>query len=152
MSPLDKDLSKQTERTVFLIAGYAKYRCPYVWLRSHHDKLIKQQPNQAIEDDNPLQLRKTSEWKTKDVALWEILAEILSMTVHPTNPFEVDFDYIDRLPLEESVLLTGSLMAFLESIWIQAEPDVNYIEQVYQDIQKLQSRHLEKVYDYSLKD
>jgi hypothetical protein len=57
------------------------------------------------------------------------VAEILSMTVHPSNPFEVDFDYLDRLPLEESVLLTGSLLAFLESVWVQAEPDVDYIEQ-----------------------
>lgn len=57
-----------------------------------------------------------------DVALWEIVAEILSMTTSTRNPFELDFNFIDHLPLEESVLLTGSLLEFLETVWVQADP------------------------------
>ncbi|KAI7890622.1 uncharacterized protein EV154DRAFT_511027 [Mucor mucedo] len=194
ISPMDKDLRLEKDRTVFLIAGYAKYRCPYVWLRSHHEQLI--QPDH-LEDDNPLQLSKTTEWKNNsiyylpidfffrfiyylfiilDVSLWEILSEILSMTIRPDNPFELDFGYIDALPLEEAVLLTGGLIVFLENIWVQADPNITFVDKgkarkeknrvhlikieplikfncplVYDDIKVLQSKHLDNMYRYSIK-
>jgi hypothetical protein len=50
------------------------------------------------------------------------------MTTNPDNPFELDFNYIDRLPLEESVLLTGSLLTFLENIWMQADPAISFAD------------------------
>ncbi|KAG2211724.1 hypothetical protein INT47_008821 [Mucor saturninus] len=158
ISPMDKDLRLEKDRTVFLIAGYAKYRCPYVWLRSHHEQLI--QPDH-LEDDNPLQLSKTTEWKNNNVSLWEILSEILSMTIRPDNPFELDFGYIDALPLEEAVLLTGGLIVFLENIWVQADPTITFVDKesliksncplVYDDIKVLQSKHLDNMYEYSIK-
>lgn len=49
------------------------------------------------------------------------------MTSNPKNPFQLDFDYIDKLPVEESILLTGSLLAFLENMWIQANPSINFV-------------------------
>lgn len=33
-SPLDTDLSKEKDKIVFLVTGYAKYRCPYVWVKN----------------------------------------------------------------------------------------------------------------------
>jgi hypothetical protein len=63
-----------------------------------------------------------------DISLWEIVAEILSMTINPSNPFEIDFDFIDKVPLEEGVLLTGSLLSFLENIWVQADPTVPFVD------------------------
>ncbi|GAA5805549.1 hypothetical protein EDC94DRAFT_665241 [Helicostylum pulchrum] len=151
ISPLDTDLRQEKERTVFLVAGYAKYRCPYVWLRSHQDQLILSQPDQTEVDDNPLQLAKTTEWKNKNVALWEIVSEILSMTANRSNPFELDFLFIDNLPLEEAVLLTGSLLEFLETVWVQADPSITFSDKMYQDIQILQSRHVDNMYKYTLK-
>ncbi|CAO3633807.1 unnamed protein product [Mucor fragilis] len=62
-SPLDEDFRQEKNKIIFLVAGYAKYRCPYVWLRSHHEQLIRAQPGHIEEDDNPLQLQKTNEWK-----------------------------------------------------------------------------------------
>lgn len=62
-----------------------------------------------------------------DVSLWEIVSEILSMTINPENPFELDFCYIDALPLEEAVLLTGGLVVFLENIWVQADPSIIFV-------------------------
>lgn len=56
-----------------------------------------------------------------------MVAEILLMTSNPKNPFQLDFDYIDGLPVEESILLTGSLLAFLENMWIQANPSINFV-------------------------
>lgn len=50
------------------------------------------------------------------------------MTIVPDNPFELDFCYIDALPLEEAVLLTGALLVFLENIWVQAAPSIIFVE------------------------
>lgn len=61
-----------------------------------------------------------------DVALWEIVSEILSMTANCGNPFELDFLFIDNLPLEEAVLLTGSLLEFLETVWVQADSSITF--------------------------
>lgn len=63
-----------------------------------------------------------------DVSLWEIVAEILSMTINPSNPFEIDFEFIDKVPIEEGVLLTGSLLAFLENVWVQADPNTSFTD------------------------
>ncbi|KAI8074333.1 uncharacterized protein B0P05DRAFT_548154 [Gilbertella persicaria] len=141
ISPSDKDLSQEKERIVFLIAGYAMYRCPYVWLRSHQKEYLR---TQTDKDDHPLHLKKTMEWKNSNVSLWEIVTEILSMTTKPDNPFELDLAYIDNLPLEEAILLTSSLLCFLENVWIQADPSVIFMDKVYHDIQWLQSKHLDK--------
>ncbi|OAD01006.1 hypothetical protein MUCCIDRAFT_112432 [Mucor lusitanicus CBS 277.49] len=121
-------------------------------LRSHHEQLIRAQPGHIEEDDNPLQLQKTNEWKISNVSLWEMVAEIVTMTSNPKNPFQLDFDYIDKLPIEESVLLTGSLLAFLESVWIQANPSIAFLDDVHAEIQVLQSKHIENMYAYSLKN
>ncbi|KAL9549919.1 hypothetical protein MBANPS3_004977 [Mucor bainieri] len=161
-SPLDEDFRQ--EQLNILNAGkeqdpgYAKYRCPYVWvppilqLRSHHEQLIRAQPGHIEEDDNPLQLQKTNEWKISNVSLWEMVAEILLMTSNPKNPFQLDFDYIDKLPIEESILLTGSLLAFLENVWIQASPMIAFLDDVQAEIQVLQSKHIENMYAYNLKN
>ncbi|KAL7320974.1 hypothetical protein PS15m_000801 [Mucor circinelloides] len=151
-SPLDEDFRQEKNKIIFLVAGYAKYRCPYVWLRSHHEQLIRAQPGQIEEDDNPLQLQKTDEWKINNVSLWEMVAEILLMTSNPKNPFQLNFDYIDKLPVEESVLLTGSLLAFLENVWIQANPSITFVDDLHAEIQVLQSKHIENMYAYNLKN
>lgn len=51
------------------------------------------------------------------------------MTNNPSNPFELDFEFIDKLPLEENILLTGSLLAFLEDVYIQADPSTSFVNE-----------------------
>lgn len=34
-------LQPDDESTIFLVAGYARYACPYVWVRSNHERLTK---------------------------------------------------------------------------------------------------------------
>lgn len=51
------------------------------------------------------------------------------MTNNPSNPFELDFEFIDKLPLEENILLTGSLLAFLEDIYVQADPNTSFVDE-----------------------
>ncbi|CAG8633722.1 4502_t:CDS:2, partial [Cetraspora pellucida] len=103
-SPLDEELEKDESNHVFLIAGYARYKCPYVWLRSNHKRLIQLQDDQKLETDNPLKLDTIAAWKTQDIKLWDIIAEVitLSLSPPPENPFEINHAYYDTLPLEES--------------------------------------------------
>ncbi|KAG1173990.1 hypothetical protein G6F70_003343 [Rhizopus microsporus] len=117
ISPLDEDLGR---------------------LRSHKELLIE--PNES-DKENPLQLITTDEWKIKDIKLWQIVAEIISLTIHADNPFEINFDFLEQLPVQESRLLNHSLLKFLETVYIQS--DDPFVDRVYQDITKLQSRQIE---------
>ncbi|KAL0080887.1 hypothetical protein J3Q64DRAFT_1200265 [Phycomyces blakesleeanus] len=153
MSPLDKDFEKYQDRTVFLIAGYARYRCPYVWLRSHHALLAQEQDDEIVNTDNPLRLETTVAWKTKEVALWEIVQEIISMTVDPCpeNPFEISMEIFDSLDAEQSIMLSASLLVFLKELWLQSEPDVPFVNQVFKDINTLEKRHFSILHSYTSK-
>lgn len=48
--------------TLFLIAGYGRYNCPYVWVRSNHERLVKL-TGESREKDCPLKLKSTLKWK-----------------------------------------------------------------------------------------
>ncbi|KAG2217576.1 hypothetical protein INT45_004929 [Circinella minor] len=93
----------------------------------------------------------TETWRRKDVALWEMIKEVFVMVTDscPNNPFKLDHAYLAALPLEEAMLLTGSLLNFLQHMWIQADPNKEFIEQVYEDIKLLQTRHLNVMYEYT---
>ena len=51
---------------MFLIAAYARYNCPYVWIRTNHERLV-QFSSDSVEDspekDYPLKLKTTSSWQ-----------------------------------------------------------------------------------------
>ncbi|GBB88425.1 hypothetical protein RclHR1_00150021 [Rhizophagus clarus] len=139
-SPLDKDLEKDETNHVFLIAGYARYKCPYVWLRSNHKRLIQNQGDQKLETDNPLKLDTIAAWKTKDIRLWNIIAEVITLCleISPENPFEIDRSYYDTLPLEEAAVSTGAMVDFLQKVYLLDTP---YADKVFEDIKFLQQRH-----------
>ncbi|CAG8461139.1 36785_t:CDS:2 [Racocetra persica] len=139
-SPLDEELEKDEANHVFLIAGYARYKCPYVWLRSNHKRLIQLQDDQKLETDNPLKLDTIAAWKTQDIKLWEIIAEVitLSLSPPPENPFEINHSYYDTLPLEECAVSTGAMVDFLQKVYLK---DTFYADKVFEDIKILQQRH-----------
>ncbi|CAG8785357.1 1076_t:CDS:2, partial [Acaulospora morrowiae] len=126
---------------VFLIAGYPKYKCPYVWLRSNHKQLIQLQDDQRLETDNPLKLDTIEAWKNQDIKLWDIVAEVMTISLTPLapeNPFEVDHSYYDTLPLEECVVRTGAMVYFLQNVYLK---DTTYADKIFEDIKLLQQRH-----------
>lgn len=139
-SPLDKDLEKDETNHVFLIAGYARYKCPYVWLRSNHKRLIQLQGDQKLETDNPLKLDTIAAWKTKDIRLWNIIAEVITLCLEPApeNPFEIIHSYYNSLPLEEMAVSTGAMINFLQKVYLM---DTTYADKVFEDIKILQQRH-----------
>ena len=55
-------LTQDEEYTMFLVAGYARYSRPYVWIRSNHDRLVQFTGNHREEKDFPLQLKSTANW------------------------------------------------------------------------------------------
>jgi len=126
--------------TVFLIAGYARYKCPYVWLRSNHKRLIQLQDDQKLEADNPLKLETIAAWKSQDIMLWDIIAEIISLTLTPSpiNPFEIDRTYYATLPLEESAVSIGAMIYVLKQIYLK---DTEYADRVFEDLKILLSHH-----------
>lgn len=64
LSPIDTELEKDESRATFLIAGYPRYKCPYVWLRSNHKRLIQNNNDQKVEANDPLKLSTISSWRT----------------------------------------------------------------------------------------
>ncbi|KFH64154.1 hypothetical protein MVEG_09979 [Podila verticillata NRRL 6337] len=140
LSPIDTELEKDESRATFLIAGYPRYKCPYVWLRSNHKRLIQNNNDQKVEANDPLKLSTISSWRTDDIRLWDIMAEIVTLTLSPSpvNPFRINHAYYDTLPLEECVIATGAMMDFLQRVYMKDTP---YTESVYLEIKHLQKLH-----------
>ncbi|KAG0205495.1 hypothetical protein BGX28_002931 [Mortierella sp. GBA30] len=140
LSPIDSELEKDQSRATFLIAGYPRYKCPYVWLRSNHKRLIQNNHDQKFETNDPLKLSAISSWRTDDIRLWDIMAEIITLTLSPSpiNPFRINHSYFDTLPLEECVVATGAMLDFLQRVYMKDTP---YTEAVYADIKYLQKLH-----------
>ncbi|KAL1916299.1 uncharacterized protein VTP21DRAFT_5916 [Calcarisporiella thermophila] len=142
VSPLDQDLKNDTTKTNFLIAAYARYRRPYVWLRSNQDQQRLHSSTSSIdtEEDCPLELDTVINWKTKDIKLWDIVAELLKLTLSPPpiNPFTVDHTFFDNLPLEEAVVATGSMINFLSTLYLQ---QYSFSDKIFDDLRLLHARH-----------
>ncbi|KAF9089735.1 hypothetical protein BGX27_002414, partial [Mortierella sp. AM989] len=140
MSPINRELEEDETRATFLVTGYPRYKCPYVWLRSNHQRLIQTATDQKVEPNDPLKLDTISAWRTDDIRLWDIMAEIITMTLSPSpiNPFRVNHAYFETLPLEECVVATGAMMDFLQRVYMKDTP---YTDAVYADIKHLQKMH-----------
>lgn len=65
---------------MFLIAGYARYNCPYVWIRTNHERLVQFASPSKTEKDFPLQLKSTLSWKEKGIFTCQVY---MYMTVIP---------------------------------------------------------------------
>lgn len=68
--------------------------------------------------DNPVKLDSVDKWPTGDVKVWEIIEEVLrkTWTTDKSNPFSVDHDYLNNLPVQRSVILSFALINFLRKV------------------------------------
>ena len=50
--------------------------------------------------------------------MWDVIAELVNICADPcpANPFEVDFDYFEALPLVEKYLASGAMVNILRKI------------------------------------
>lgn len=67
-----------------------------------------------------------------------MVAEIMACTMQVENPFEIDFEFIHHLPPPEALLLTSALVQFLETIYVEAGPEIGFVDKVCEDIQQLE--------------
>lgn len=123
-SPCDRELERDSNTSAFLIAGYARYKRPYVWLRSNHARLVKADEEHPVDADNPVKLDTVARWPDADVNLWEVITEILNMILVPAvaNPFAIDHEYLNRLSLEGSVILSAALVDFFLKVLMKRPP------------------------------
>lgn len=63
-----------------------------------------------------------------DVKPWEILAEVVKLCTYPPpqNPLAVDWEYFDRLPLQERVIAQGALINVLHKVIEGQQQDKYY--------------------------
>eukprot|EP01137_Pigoraptor_chileana_P010347 Opistho-2@59812 len=132
------------DETAFLLAAYARYKCPYVWLRTNHRRLLaltSPENSVSVDRDRPVRLRTTEEWKVRDVKAWEIIAEIVRVGVRPppSNPFAIDRAMFSDMSSMEVVLATGALLNFL--IKVYTSPECTFSDKVLEDIRFLLRRH-----------
>ncbi|XP_071950360.1 uncharacterized protein [Antedon mediterranea] len=143
-SPSEREIAPTDDgSTLFLLAGYARYSCPYVWVRNNHERLVTlAKDNERFSKDSPLKLKSTTAWNDKDVQVWDIVAELVKINTLPVprNPFAVDTNYFDMLDLEERFLSTGAMVNFLQKV-LDHGADKGYSGLVTEDLRELSKRH-----------
>lgn len=128
---------------VYLIGGYAKYKQPYVWLRSNLNKEIANKDTKDV----PLKLETTDTWKANPGAIhvWHIVAELVKSTLFPApeNPLAVDHTFFDSLPPDEQAIASGALAGFLQEIYVAVNDKGHSVvsELVLTDLRALLDRH-----------
>ncbi|XP_033637322.1 uncharacterized protein LOC117298281 [Asterias rubens] len=146
-SPSDNETGPEDSKsTMFLIAGYSRYSCPYVWVRSNHERLVKRSddhgPTTRYSKDSPLKLKSTSAWQEKDIKVWDIIAELVKLCTLPSprNPFALDMEYFDALPLQERIIALGAMSHFMQNV-LNNGPDKSYSGLVSDDLREITKRH-----------
>ncbi|ORX63814.1 hypothetical protein DL89DRAFT_298043 [Linderina pennispora] len=119
--PPTKNLEDDKDGISFMLAGYPRYRCPYVWPKTDHESLLHTGRNQRLGRDLPLKMETVETWRVFDIRPWDILVELIVTAVNPPpeNPFLVDHDYFDALPIEERVVVTGAMLEFQRRIYLR---------------------------------
>ncbi|KAK7090094.1 uncharacterized protein [Littorina saxatilis] len=146
-SPSDNELysDPSSHTTLFLVAGYSRYSCPYVWVRSNHRRLMRMSGAGDEEKDNPLRLKSISpaRWKDGEVHIWDVIAELVKLCMYPAprNPFAVDMNYFHGLSTNQQVLSTAAMMVCLQKIVLHTSDDRPYAGKVLEDLQMVSRLH-----------
>ncbi|KAL8625519.1 hypothetical protein ACOMHN_014608 [Nucella lapillus] len=144
-SPSDNEQysDNASNTTVFLVAGYSRYCCPYVWVRSNHQRLMKMSGAGDGEKDHPLRLKSTNRWKNEDVHIWEIIAELVKLCMYPAprNPFALNMKYFLSLSTHQQVLNSAAMIACLQKIAMTASDDKPYLDKILEDLLQVSRIH-----------
>ncbi|KAJ2780409.1 hypothetical protein GGI15_003546 [Coemansia interrupta] len=140
----DLSLEYDVEGINFLIAGYPRYKCPYVWLRTDHQSLIALPENHPLEKDVPLRLESIDCWRQFDIRPWDVLVEVIctALSPQPENPFAIDYSYFENVTVEERVVSTGAMLEFLRRVYLR---HYFFSDIVLADIKALQKRHFRDI-------
>ncbi|XP_078389903.1 uncharacterized protein LOC144671759 [Cetorhinus maximus] len=149
-SPCDREIAlPELNCTLFLLACYAKYQCPYVWIRSNHERLVKTTSGPWAAKDSPLKLNATRDWHQNDRLIWEIVAELVELCTWPppSNPFTLDIRYFESLPLIERFLASGAMANFLQRIVIYGNREKLYYSKVLEELETLNRFHVKSLHE-----
>ncbi|XP_068130073.1 uncharacterized protein [Hyperolius riggenbachi] len=152
-SPCEREIAiPETHCTLFLLAAYAKYGRPYVWVRSNHQRFGG---TELCDRDSPLTLPCYSEWDTKDVGVWHVIWDVVStcVTPPPRNPLAVDFGYLKSLALPERSLSSGALVSFFHSLLFReprGTPLYTYVLEELLDLTRLHAQTLQDLKEQNL--
>lgn len=160
-SPSDREITPHDElSTTFLIAAYARYNCPYVWVRTNHERLIRMESQNATwgnaakdadadakAKDSPLKLKTTSAWANKVVKVWDVIAEIVEVCCQPSpaNPLAVDHSYFASLEGLDKILESSAMVYFLQRVLDSGS--YPFGDKVAKDLRLLGQMHFESVHD-----
>ncbi|KAJ2008486.1 hypothetical protein H4R26_000182 [Coemansia thaxteri] len=132
----------------FLVAGYPRYKCPYVWLRTDHQRLIAKPSEDSlrgeVEKDVPLRLESIDCWRQFDIRPWDVLVEVIctALAPPPENPFAIDYEYFGKITIEERVVVTGAMLEFLRRVYLR---HYFFSDIVLADIKQLQKIHFRDI-------
>ncbi|BFZ00492.1 hypothetical protein BsWGS_03531 [Bradybaena similaris] len=138
-----EDSTPDPDVTVLLIAGYARYSCPYVWVRTNHQRLLQLSNRVDVARDTPLRLASTTSWREGDVHVTDIVAEVVGLCTHPApwNPFDIDLQYFQSLSQPDQFLGSAAMMACLQKIVIHTSESKPYSAKVFDDLQHITQFH-----------
>ncbi|XP_078056900.1 uncharacterized protein LOC144481640 [Mustelus asterias] len=148
-SPCDREIVlPELNCTLFLLACYAKYQCPYVWIRSNCQRLVKTTGGSWAARDSPLKLNATQDWQRNEGQIWEIVAELVELCTWPppSNPFTLDIRYFETLPLMERFLASGAMANFLQRIIIYGNREKRYYTKVLEELEILNKFHVKALH------
>ncbi|XP_058250121.1 uncharacterized protein si:dkey-19b23.7 isoform X1 [Hemibagrus wyckioides] len=149
-SPSERESSvPEINRTLFLLAGYAKYGQPYAWIRSNHERLMNIRGADSTAKDTPMKLKSITDWvlTSQGTRVWDVVNELVGLCTMPPpdNPFSLDMCYLHTLPLPERFLATGALLNFLEMIVVQGNRKETFYDLVVEEIKSLRQLHFQSL-------
>ncbi|XP_060729453.1 uncharacterized protein si:dkey-19b23.7 [Tachysurus vachellii] len=149
-SPSEREITvPEVNRTLFLLAGYAKYGRPYAWIRSNHERLMSDRVAGSSAKDSPIKLKSITDWvlTSQGTRVWDVVNELVGLCTMPPpdNPFSLDMCYLQTLPLPERFLATGALLNFLEMIVVQGSHKESFYNLVVEEIKSLRQLHFKSL-------
>jgi len=124
---------------VFLLAVYARYQCPYAWVRSSHTRLPC--GVSVASKDCHLKLRSVERWANETIHIWDVLYELIQLAFPSPvpNPFQLDYSLIETVPSPlELYLLTGALANFIRKLYLDG---IQPTQQLFHDLQWTLDHH-----------
>ncbi|XP_016335116.1 uncharacterized protein LOC107683551 [Sinocyclocheilus anshuiensis] len=149
-SPSEREIAvPEMNCTLFLLAGYAKYGQPYVWIRSNHERLVNVGGTDTLVKDTPMKLKSITDWvsTSQGTHVWDVVSELVGLCTMPPpdNPFSLDMRYLQTLSLPERFLVTGALLNFLEMIVVQGSREEPFYDLVVEELKPLRRLHFQSL-------
>lgn len=141
-----KTSSKTNPESSFLLAAYARYNSPYVWLRSDDKVLLKMTGTRNI--DSPLNLQSIYNWRNGNIHPWDVISELVQFCHNTTdmNPFAIHINHFHSMKTKSHLYLsTAAMINCLQKILLASPPNAQYAQHISKDIFRLIKLHFQEL-------